>query len=78
MFKVALIKTKRNAFPTSILNFKLKKKKKFEFFILKFFISSRINCLKLSLSISEIKSFIVIFFSNPLLKHFYRKQIYMI
>ena len=77
MFKVALIKTKRNAFPTRILNFKLKKKF-FEFFILKFFISSRINCLKLSLSISEIKSFIVIFFSNPLLKHFYRKQIYMI
>ena len=77
MFKVALIKTKRNAFPTRILNFKLKKKI-FEFFILKFFISSRINCLKLSLSISEIKSFIVIFFSNPLLKHFYRKQIYMI
>ena len=75
MFKVALIKTKRNAFPTRILNFKLKKKI-FEFF--KFFISSRINCLKLSLSISEIKSFIVIFFSNPLLKHFYRKQIYMI
>ena len=77
MFKVALIKTKRNAFPTRILNFKLKKNF-FEFFILKFFISSRINCLKLSLSISEIKSFIVIFFSNPLLKHFYRKQIYMI
>ena len=75
MLKVALIKTKRNAFPTHILNLK---KKKSEFFILKFFISSRINCLKLSLSISEIMSFIVIFFSNPLLKSFNRRQIYKI
>lgn len=74
MFEVGVIKAKRSAFFPyryfELFGKRKKKKSTTEFFILNLLISFRINCLKLAFSVFEIKLFIVIFFSNLLLKSF--------